>query len=129
MWDKFKFPTSTLTALQLIAKYLFAIGGAPIVIDRDTVKEDDYSKRYIHAVCLRFYNRGQSTVLIDDLQLIEPGEVYTEGDTTGPGIVHDYNIRFLPQNRDKTPLDPADENIPYLYAGNHLDIRIFKRNL
>jgi len=118
-----------LTALQLIAKYLHRIGGAPIVVDRDTVKENDYSKRFVHAVCLRFYNRGQTTVLIDEIQLIEPGEVYTEGDTTGPGIIHDYNIRFLPDSRDKSIPDPGDQNIPYVYAGNHLDIRIFKRNL
>lgn len=129
MWDSFRIPQSTLTALQLIAKYLFGIGGAPIIIDRDTVKENDYSKRFEHAVCLRFYNSGQTTVIIDDIQLIEPGEVYTEGDTNGPGIVHDYNIRFLPNNRDKAIPDPGDQNIPFVYAGNHLDIRIFKRNL
>jgi len=129
MWDKFRIPASALTALQLIAKYLFAIGGAPIVIDRDTVKEDDFSKRFEHAVCLRFINRGQSTVLLDDLQLIEPGEVYVEGDTTGPGIVHDYNIRFLQENRNKTPLGDIAVDIPFVYPGNHLDIRIFKRNL
>lgn len=128
MWDKHKVPLTAFSALQMIAKYLFGIGGAPIAIDRDTVKEDDFNKRFEHAVCLRFYNRGQTTVIIDDIQILEPGEVYTEGDTTGPGIVHDYNLRFI-ENRDKvTPL-PGDANKPFIYPGNHLDIRIFKRLL
>ena len=128
MWDKHRIPLTPFSALQLIAKYLFGIGGAPIVISRDTVKEDDFNKRFEHAVCLRFYNRGQTTIILDDIQIIEPGEVYTEGDVTGPGIVNDYSIRFI-ANRDKvTPL-PGDVNRPFVYLGNHLDIRIFKRLL
>jgi hypothetical protein len=128
MWDKHQVPLTGFSALQLIAKYLFGIGGAPIVISRDTVKEDDFNKRFEHAVCLRFYNRGQTTIILDDIQIIEPGEVYTEGDVTGPGIIHDYNIRFIP-NRDKTTPLPGDVNRPFVYASNHLDIRIFKRLL
>lgn len=128
MWDKHSIPLTSFSALQMIAKYLFGIGGAPIDISRDTVKEDDFSLRFEHAVCLRFYNRGQTTVIIDDIQLIEPGEVYTEGDVTGPGIIHDYQIRFI-ENRNKTPIDAADVNKPFVYGGNHLDIRIFKRLL
>jgi hypothetical protein len=127
MWGKFKTPISVNSGVQMIANFLYRIGGAPILISRDTVKKDDFTRDFAGAVCLRFINRGQVTVIIDDIIVIQPGESYTEGDTTGPGINHDYNIRFE-VNNDRTPLD-TPVNRPFVYPGNHLDIRIFKRDL
>lgn len=127
MWGRFIIPVSPIAALQLIANYLFKIGGAPILIDRDTIKTDDFSYYFEGAVCLRFFNRGQVPVIIDDLVIIQPGESYTEGDTTGPGISHPYNIRFV-VDTGRAPLN-VEVNKPFVYAGNHLDIRIFKRDL
>ncbi|MEM6773107.1 MAG: hypothetical protein AAF597_21200 [Bacteroidota bacterium] len=127
MWGRFKIPVSVIAALQLIANYLYRIGGAPILIQRDTLKEDDIQRFFEGAVCLRFFNRGQVPAIIDDTIILYPGESYTEGDTTGPGISHNYNIRFL-VDPTKAPLGP-DANRPFVYPGNHLEVRIFKRDL
>lgn len=127
MWGRFKIPVSVMAGIQLIANYLYRIGGAPILISRDTIKEDDLTRYFSGAVCLRFFNRGQVPAIIDNIIILYPGESYTEGDTTGPGIDHNYNIRFL-VDPTKIPLGP-DINRPFVYPGNHLEVRIFKRDL
>ncbi|MEL6356236.1 MAG: hypothetical protein AAFQ37_04805 [Bacteroidota bacterium] len=96
-----------------------------IVIKRMQRKKNDYSLDLEWAVHVRFMNRGQTPVLVDDQIMILPGESYVEGDTYGPGLDHPYKIEFQDAGSDggSTPT----ENIPFVYPGNHLDIRLMYR--
>lgn len=92
-----------------------------LVIHKKQLKKDDLSLR-IQGVMIRFMNNGQSAVRIDEQIVVQPGEVYVEGDLSGPGIDHQYQIEFL--DIGGSPKAPSQ----YItYAGNHLDVRIMKR--
>jgi len=118
-------PTSWTSFRDMVIMYLFRLVGAPIKIDHQVIVKPDPSLIFEGAVCLRFRNRGQFPVIIDEFEIVQPGGVYTEGDTAGPGIDHKYNIRFL-KELAKNDLGP-DSDPPYVFAGNYLEVRIFKR--
>ncbi|SER16237.1 hypothetical protein [Neolewinella agarilytica] len=102
--------------------------GAKLEIVREVKYQDDRSFRHDGMVHVRFINRGQAPVLIDDQQILLPGEAFIEGDTAGPGIDHAYQIRFLTETPTKTPLPAeADADPPFTLPGNYLDIRVMRR--
>ncbi len=80
----------------------------------------------VDAVTVRFMNRGQSIVVIDEQEYLLPGQSFIEGDISGAGIEHHYQIDFIenPALPDDTPATP----VPYqLYSGNKLKIRQLRR--
>lgn len=73
------------------------------------------------ASLIRFMNKGQTAVMIDEQEIIEPGQSFTEGDITGPGIYHEYKLDFIPA--ETTP-----NVVPHkVFTGNMLKIRAFYR--
>lgn len=122
---KLVYPTSWLSFRDMVIMFLFRIVGAPIVIDHQVISKSDPTLVFDGAVCLRFRNRGQFPIIIDEFEIIPPGGVYTEGDVAGPGIDHKYNIRFL-KSFEKNDLAP-EEDAPFTFLGNYLHVRIFKR--
>jgi hypothetical protein len=73
------------------------------------------------AVLIRFMNKGQSRVMIDEQEVLEPGESFTEGDLSGPGIEHTYKIDFLTLSSP-----PAVDSFKTM-TGNMLKVRFFFR--
>lgn len=92
-----------------------------IRITKKTRTKDDEGLYTENAVLIRFENIGQSRVWIDEQIVLDPGEAFIEGDNNGPGIDHNYQINFL----GNIPGITVDE--PRVYAGNRLNIRLFKR--
>ena len=86
------------------------------------LKKADYSLALDGACMVRFMNRGQNYVYIDEQFILDPGDAYVEGDINGPGIDHVYRIEFITNPTPPTP------NAPIVYSGNHLEIRIQKRH-
>lgn len=85
--------------------------------------EDDLSFKADGAVLLRFTNRGSSRVWIDEDEVLDPGESWTEGDASGPGLVHTYKIQFRPYTKATITADDVKT-----YTGDRLHIRVFKRS-
>ena len=73
------------------------------------------------AVLVRFTNRGDTRWWIDEDEVLEPGESFVEGDLSGPGIDHRYQLKPIPAANAVT----VDE--PVTYSGPRLHIRVFKR--
>ena len=97
------------------------ISKGKISISKYVKTKDDASLRLDGAVMIRFMNMGQSRIWIDETVVIEPGEAFIEGDLSGPGIDHSYNVNFLALG------SPPAADVPKVYAGNRLHIRVFKR--
>jgi hypothetical protein len=122
--------------LTKMVNSLHRLVGGHIIPESFQKTENDGSFKVDGAVLVRFENRGQTSVLIDDQILLlpgdsaTPGEAFEEGDTAGPGIIHPYRIEFVlePPGEKATPL-PADAKPPYIFPGNYLDIRVLRRNL
>lgn len=125
MEGKLRLPQKPLTALQQMVSQLHRLTGAKLKIARMQRLEDDESLDLEGAVTVRFMNRGQKAVMLDDQILLLPGEVYVEGDTAGPGIDHPYRVQFIDVPKDGVPAPAAQ--IPYVYPGAFLDIRIMYR--
>jgi hypothetical protein len=124
-----KATTTVLGNLRAMVNLLKRMAGGKIEIEDDVKIADDRSYRYDGMVHVRFENRGQSPVLIDEHTILLPTEAFVEGDTAGPGIDHQYSIRFLKENPDKTPLPAENEaNEPFTMPGNFLYIRVMRRN-
>lgn len=124
-----KATTTVLGNLRAIVNLLKRVAGGRLEIETDVRYKDDRSYRPKDAVHIRFDNRGQSPVFIDDHIVLLPGEAFVEGDTAGPGVDHQYHIRFLKENSDKTPLPgESDANEPFTMPGNFLYIRVMRRN-
>jgi len=125
MIGNLKLGQSRLTPLQQIVAYLHRMVGAKIHVQYREVKEDDLSLHLGEIVSVRFMNRGEAPVLIDNQILLYANETYVEGDTAGLGINHSYKIEFQPEDAKQTPLGAPER--PFLYAGKHLSIRTFQR--
>lgn len=97
---------------------------ANIEIVRQDVTEKDYSFYIRNASLIRFMNKGQTRVWIDEQEVLEPGQSWTEGDIRAKGINHRYKIDFIELPPDKTP--EIDKGV--CEAGNMLKVRIFIRN-
>jgi hypothetical protein len=124
-----KATTDVIGNLRAMVNLLKRMAGAKLKIDHDVVYKDDRSYHPEGMVHIRFENRGQAPVLIDDHEILLPGEAFIEGDTAGPGIDHEYQIKFLTENADKTPLPAENEaNEPFTMPGNFLYIRVMRRN-
>lgn len=124
-----KATTDVLGNLRAMVNLLRRMAGAKLEIDIDVVYKDDRSYRPEGAVHIRFDNRGQAPVMLDDHIVLLPGEAFIEGDTAGPGIDHEYRIRFLTEAGDKAPLPAeSDANPPFVMPGNFLSIRVMRRN-
>ena len=80
--------------------------------------KDDNSFIVNKATLIRFMNKGQTIVWIDEQETLLPGEAYIE--TTAAPLDHSYKIDFL-----QNPNAPA-ANQPQVYAGNFLKIRIIE---
>jgi hypothetical protein len=120
--------TDVLGNLRAMVNLLIRLTGAKLEIKRDVKYEDDRSYRHKGMVHIRFTNRGQAPVQIDDMEPLLPGESFIEGDTAGPGIDHEYSIKFLLVSFEKTPLPGENEaNPPFILPGNFLDIRVMRR--
>jgi hypothetical protein len=121
--------TDVIGNLRAMVNLLKRMAGAKLVIDHEVIYRDDRSFSPERMVHIRFENRGQAPVLIDDHITILTGEAFIEGDTSGPGIDHEYQIKFLEQNPGKTPLaGENDADPPFVIAGNFLYIRVMRRN-
>lgn len=92
-----------------------------IRIAKKQLTQDDISFYTEGAVLIRFDNVGQTRVWIDEQIVIDPGESFIEGDNNGPGLDHNYQINFV-----GNPL-PVVVDMPKVYAGKRLHIRLFKR--
>lgn len=125
MQGNLKYGQSELTALQQIAAQLHRLVGGRLHVQMREVKTDELSLNLGDAVAIRFMNRGQVPVLIDNQILLNAGEVYVEGDTAGPGINHSYKLEFQDANKNSTPLDTAE--IPFVYPGAHVSVRSLHR--
>lgn len=73
------------------------------------------------AVLARFMNVGQTAVLIDEQIYLGPGETLVEGDLSGPGIDHSYQLDFVTVASPPTPVTHK------VFTGNMLKIRLFHR--
>ncbi|MEM1215258.1 MAG: hypothetical protein AAGJ82_06215 [Bacteroidota bacterium] len=83
---------------------------------------DDESFYTERAVLLRLENVGTTRLWIDERIVLEPGEAFIEGDLSGPGIDHKYTLRFL-----GAPPKAVTVDVPKIYAGDRVHIRLFKR--
>ena len=95
-------------------------GSRKVIIETQQRVKDDESFVIDGARLVRFANYGQSRIWLDEHKVIDPGEAYTEAVDPGEGIFHRYRINFL------TYANPPTEDIPRVYSGNRLHIRIFK---
>lgn len=119
------FGTSEKTLLQQLVASLHRLVGGKLHVQMREVKADDLSLDMGEIVSVRFMNRGQLPVLIDNQIILNTGEVYVEGDTAGPGIKHAYKLEFQASNEKNVPLSDADR--PFVYAGAHVSIRTLSR--
>ena len=120
--------TDVIGNLRAMVNLLIRLTGVKLEIKRDVKYENDLSYHHKGMVHIRFTNRGQAPVQIDDMEPLLSGESFIEGDTAGPGIDHEYRIRFLDENPNKTPLPGVgDADPPFTMPGNFLDIRVMRR--
>ncbi|MTB53894.1 hypothetical protein [Lewinella sp. W8] len=116
--------------LRRMVHLLNRMAGGRIEIERDVIYENNRHYNLDGAVHVRFINRGQSPVLLDDQEVLLPGEAFIEGDTAGPGLKHSYSIRFIDELPEKAPLPaPETANPPFEQPGNYLDVRIMRRKI
>lgn len=115
-------PISIKGFLADIRNLLIRLVGGFISIERLQISENDFSWYSSKSMLIRFSNFGQSTVIIDEQIILNPGESYVEGDTAGPGIDHMYEIRFV----DLGSM-PQPDGIKVI-DGNLLQIRTMRRN-
>ncbi|MEM6397782.1 MAG: hypothetical protein AAF741_15645 [Bacteroidota bacterium] len=120
-----RLPTSAISALTQVVTQLHRLVGGRLQVRKMQKKENDYQLSLRRSVYVRFMNRGQNPVLIDNQIILLSGEAYNEGDTAGPGIDHLYKIEFLEENPDGLPKSTAD--LPHVFPGNLLDIRYMER--
>lgn len=120
-----KLGQSVPSLLQQAVTYLHRMAGAKLHVQNREVKQDDLSLHMGKIVYVRFMNRGEAPVLIDNQILLYSNESYVEGDTAGLGINHSYKIEFQEADEKQTPLGTPVR--PFLYAGKHLSIRTFQR--
>lgn len=125
MEGKLRIPLTVLSALQLAVTQLHRLVGGAIKITRLIRTKDDRSLKIVSMVHVRFMNRGQTSILIDNQIVLFPGEVYVEGDNISLGVDHVYDIQFLSLQKNGIP-EPA-EQIPYTMPHNYLDVRIMQR--
>jgi hypothetical protein len=92
-----------------------------IRIVKKTRSKDDESFHTENAQLIRFDNVGQTRIWIDEQIVLDPGESFIEGDNNGPGIDHKYQINFL------AVVAGVAVDVPKVYAGNRLHVRLFKR--
>ena len=85
----------------------------------DKVRSDSHF--IVEAQIIRFMNKGNSRIWIDEQEVLEPGEAFEEGDTDGPGFRHSYKIDFIPLD------NPPSTDVPAVYNGNMLKMRVFTR--
>ena len=99
-------------------------GRENIEIVRQDITEKDYSFYVKNMSLIRFMNKGQSRVWIDEQETLEPGQSWTEGDIKAKGINHKYKIDFieLPENERPTISTGVCE------TGNKLKVRMFIRH-
>ncbi len=124
----FKLGITIQSLLSQAVIFLRHLAGARLVVGKQQLTEDDPTLYLDQAVHIRFMNRGQTPVIIDNQIILLHGEVYVEGDTAGPGLDHHYDIHFLKQSAEKIASAP-DADRPYVFPGNMLDIRILTRKL
>lgn len=117
---------STKTLLQQMVAALHRLVGVKLTVQTQELKKDDPSLHLGDVVLVRFMNRGEFPVLIDNQILLYPNESHVEGDTAGPGIDHPYLIEFQKKDANRAP-DGVPVR-PFLYPGKHLSIRKFVRN-
>ncbi|MEO0733392.1 MAG: hypothetical protein AAFZ52_11195 [Bacteroidota bacterium] len=133
MKGKLKIPTTVLSALQHMVTQLHRLVGGKITIRRFQFWEDNSSFIAVKEIKLRFTNRGQTVVVIDESIYLEPMESFVEGDDLGPGIDHEYTIRFLdvavtaPETAQAKSAASGD-GFTFNRDGNLLDIRAMYRN-
>lgn len=123
--SKLKIPLNVLTGIQQMVRYLYRLTAACLNIRRLQRKDNDYSLDMKKAVHVRFMNRGQTAVLIDQQITLLPGEAYSEGDTAGPGLDHVYEIIFVEDLPKSSNVPEVDR--PFVFPGNYLDIRYLER--
>lgn len=132
MKGKLKIPTTVLSVLQLMATQFHRLSGGRLTIKQFQFFEDQSSFICRKEVKIRFINRGETVVVIDESIYLASGEAYVEGDDLGPGIDHEYNIRFL--SAGTTPPDDGQKNanaaddFTFIAEGNLLDVRALYRN-
>lgn len=114
-----------MSAWRMMVTYLHRLVGAKLVVKLREVKEDNLTLDMGEVVSVRFMNRGEFPVMIDNQILLYTNESYVEGDSAGHGIKHTYKIEFQKANPDRTPLGGA--NRPFVYAGKHLSVRTLHR--
>lgn len=128
-------PVQLATTLRKIVESLHRLVGGYIQPENFQKVENDAAFNVDGAVLVRFTNRGQTAVLIDNELLMpgegsQPGDSFTEGDTAGPGLKHKYRIEFLTTFPKNTAIpDAGDADPPFKYPGNYLEIRVIRRNL
>jgi len=83
--------------------------------------EQDLSFIVKNCALVRFTNRGQSRVWIDEDEVLEPGESFVEADDCGRGINHKYTLKFI------ALASPPAVDEPVTYAGDRLHIRKHNR--
>lgn len=109
----------------MMVTYLHRLVGAKLVVKMRELKKDELSLDMGEVVHVRFMNRGQNPVLIDNQILLYSGESYIEGDTAGHGIKHSYKIEFQVADPKRAP--DGDPVRPFVYTGKHLSIRTLHR--
>lgn len=90
-------------------------------IDQEEVTKNDPGRTF-EAYEIRFMNRGQTAVRIDESEYLEPGESYIEGSLSSPiPLKHKYKFKFFPVDT------PPQLKAFKVFAGNKLFVRMFKK--
>lgn len=125
MKGSLQFPIEATTAEKQMLAQLHRLTGGRLHVQKREVKDDELSLKLDEPVSIRFMNRGEFPVLIDNQVLLYPNETYVEGDTAGPGLDHTYQIEFQKMDANRAPLGNPEP--PFLYPGRHLCIRSLHR--
>ena len=80
----FKLGITIQSLLSQAVIFLRHLAGARLVVGKQQLTEDDPTLYLNQAVHIRFMNRGQTPVIIDNQIILLHGEVYVEGDTSRP---------------------------------------------
>ena len=132
-------PHTVLGCLRQLCNQMHRLTGGYLTIKNYQLRSNDSSFAADGAVKLRFTNRGTTTVVLDENEFLLPGEVWVEGDDTGPGIDHVYSIRFLASapstggggNDGEKAADDVEirqDGFVVRSTGNFLQVRVMKRN-
>lgn len=95
-----------------------------IEIVKQDITEKDYSFYVKNMALIRFMNKGQTRVWIDEQETLEPGQSWTEGDIKAKGLNHRYKIEFIPLSDEETPAISKG----VCEAGDMLKVRMFIRH-